>query len=91
MNMKRITALILSAVMALSLTACGGEEVPVETAAGVAVQVQAVETDTIATESKVTGRVSADDETMILVSSAVKCSAVYANAGDQVEAGDVIC
>ena len=91
MNMKRITALILAAVMALSLTACGGEEVPVETAAGVAVQVQAVETDTIATESKVTGRVSADDETMILVSSAVKCSAVYANAGDQVEAGDVIC
>ena len=36
MNMKRITALILSAVMALSLTACGGEEVPVETATGVA-------------------------------------------------------
>lgn len=91
MNMKRITALILTAVMVLSLTACSGEEAPVETSAGVAVQVQTVGTDTIAAESKVSGRVSADDETMILVSSAVKCSAVYANAGDQVEAGDVIC
>ena len=91
MNMKRITALILAAAMALSLTACSGEEAPVETSAGVAVQVQTVGTDTIAAESKVSGRVSADDETMILVSSAVKCSAVYANAGDQVEAGDVIC
>ena len=91
MNMKRITALILTAALTLSLTACSGEEAQVETAAGVAVQVQTIGTDTIAAESKVTGRVAADDETMILVSSAVKCSAVYANAGDQVEVGDVIC
>ena len=69
-------------------TADGGEE---GTAAGVAVQVTEVVQDTIAAENKVSGKVSADNEYTILIASAAKCTAVYAKAGDQVQAGDILC
>ena len=90
---SRFAAVLLAAVLTFSLAACGGQEpeadVPEE--AGVAVQIQPVAEDAIATENKVSGKVSADNEYTILIASAAKCTAVYAKAGDQVQAGDILC
>lgn len=91
MKYNRMIALLLAAVMALSLTACGGEEVQEEPSAGIAVQTEIVTADTIATENKVSGKVSADNESTIMIGSTAKCTAVYAQAGDLVESGDIIC
>ena len=92
MKRNRITALLLTAVLALSLTACGGKETVEEVPpAGTAVQVVTVAQDSIATENKVSGKISADNESTIMVATSAKCTAVYANAGDEVSAGDVIC
>ncbi len=45
----------------------------------------------VATENRVTGSVTSDDETSIYVASTAKCTAVYFEAGDIVEKGDIIC
>ena len=87
MKHLRISALLL----ALALTGCGSQEAPVEEAAGTAVQVQTVLADTIATENRVSGQVSAENSSSILISSAAKCTDVYFQAGDLVEAGDILC
>ena len=92
MKRNRITALLLTAVLALSLTACGGKETVEEVPpAGTAVQVVTVTQGSIATENKVSGKISADNESTIMVATSAKCTAGYANAGDEVSAGDVIC
>lgn len=93
---RRFGAALLAALTLFSLSACGGngQNRPAEDEAadpGVAVQVQTVASDTIATENKVSGKVSADNEYTILIASAAKCTAVYAKAGDQVQAGDILC
>ena len=92
MNHQKFLAGLLACAMALALTACGGVE-PVEDTvpAGVAVQVKTVTAGSIATENKVSGQVSADNESVILIASAAKCTAVYKEAGDTVQAGDKIC
>ncbi len=93
MRQKEITALFLAGALALAATACGsapadtGEEAP----AGVAVQVETVTAGSIATENKVSGKVSAGNEHTIMIASTAKCTAVYFEAGDQVEAGDILC
>lgn len=91
MKYDRIAALLLSAALMLSLTACGSQEQEEQSAAGVAVQVETVKADTIATESKVSGKISADNESTIMIATAAKCTAVYAQAGDEVQAGDILC
>lgn len=96
MARKQLTSLSLAAALALSLTACGSSDTSADasqpsTAAGVAVQVQEVTSDTIATENKVSGKIAADNETSIYVASSVKCTAVYVEAGDTVQAGQKIC
>lgn len=88
---KCLLPLVLALVLALALAACGGETEEEEPAAGVAVQVQTVTQDTIATENRVSGKISADNETTIMIASTAKCTAVYFEAGDQVEAGDILC
>lgn len=93
---KRILALVLAAGI-LSLTACGGapdtsgDASGSSETAGVAVQVEEVVSDTIATENKVSGKIAADKETSIFVASNVKCTDVYIQAGDSVQAGQKIC
>lgn len=91
MKRNRIAAALLAAVLALSLTACGSAEPEEAPAAGTAVQVETVSADTIAAENKVSGKISADNEATILIASTAKCTAVYAQAGDLVEAGDILC
>ena len=92
MSQKRTTALFLAGVLTLVLTACGAQPEPADDApAGVAVQVETVSADTIAAENKVSGKISADNEHIIMIASAAKCTAVYFEAGDQVQAGDILC
>ena len=93
MKYQKLFAGLLAAAMTLALTACGSKEPEEETPAaeGIAVQVQTVTANTISTENKVSGQVSADNASTILIASAAKCTAVYKNAGDQVQAGEKIC
>ena len=90
---NRLTAALLAMMMALSLAACAAEEevVEEETDAGVAVQVTEVTAETLYTENKVTGKISAENQATIMVAVTAKCTDVYVNAGDEVQAGDVIC
>ena len=89
-NVCRVLAALL--VCTLMMTGCSSKETTEQTGpAGIAVQVETVVSDTIATENKVSGAISADNETMIMVASAAKCIAVYAHAGDTVKAGQKIC
>ena len=95
MHMKnRLTAALLAVVMMLSLAACAAqEEQPSqedEVDAGVAVQVVEITADTIATENTVVGKLSAEEESTIMVGSSAKCTAVFKSAGDTVEAGEKI-
>lgn len=92
--MKKNVCRVLAALLAcaLMMTGCSQTETTEQTGpAGIAVQVETVVSDTIATENKVSGAISADNETMIMVASAAKCIAVYAHAGDTVTAGQKIC
>ena len=96
MKQKRIISIVLAAALALSLTACR-QEAGTEggdgdaAAAGVAVQVQEVKQDTISTENKVSGRVAANGQESVFVAAQAQCTAVYAEVGDWVSAGDVLC
>lgn len=94
MNKNRILAAGLAAALALSLAACGGgaDGTPEETVnPGVAVQVEKIESDTIYTENTVSGQLAAEEESTIMVAVSAKCTAVYAEAGDEVKAGDILC
>nr|WP_325213080.1 efflux RND transporter periplasmic adaptor subunit [uncultured Oscillibacter sp.] len=95
MTKNRILAALLAAALALGLSACGGgtDETPEEepAAAGVAVQVQEIGADTIYTENTVSGQLLAEDQSTIMVAVSAKCTAVYAEAGDEVKAGDMLC
>ena len=89
---KKLLALLLAVLSVLALVSCGGNETQETTLpAGVAVQVSTVERRDVATENKVSGTVTSDDETSIYVATTAKCTAVYFEAGDTVEKGDIIC
>lgn len=99
-NTYRTKLLALSAAAALTLGLAGcadgaaadsGEASSAAPSLGVAVQTQTVARDTVAADSRISGRVGADNETAIMVAAAAKCTAVYKNAGDTVKAGEVIC
>ena len=92
MKDQRILAGQLAAGMARALTAGGGPPAGTEgPAPGGAGQVETVSAGSIAAENKVSGTISADNESTILIATAAKCTAVYAQAGDVVEAGDILC
>ncbi len=96
MKKQQLISGALAAALALTLTACGGSSeagTPAETAApvGVAVQVATVTAEDIAAENKVSGRITADNEAIIMVAVSAKCTAVYADAGDEVQKGDILC
>ena len=87
---KKTLCLALALALSLSLAGCKKEDAPTAPA-GVAVQVQTVEAQDIASENTVSGQVTAGSETSVYVTSTAKCTAVYVQAGDTVKAGDVIC
>lgn len=102
MDCKRCISAALAAALTLSLSACGQQGGSSSSApgpdpsgggeaAGVAVQVEEVTRDAIATENKVSGKIAADGESSIMVAASAKCTAVYVEAGDTVRAGDKIC
>ncbi len=87
---KKTLCLALVLALSLSLAGCKKEDAPTAPA-GVAVQVQTVEAQDIASESTVSGQVVAGSETSVYVTSTAKCTAVYVQAGDAVTAGEKIC
>ena len=87
---QKTISLLLALTLALSLAGCEKEEM-VTAPAGVAVQVQTVEAQDIASENTVSGQVTAGSETSVYVTATAKCTAVYVEAGDAVKAGYVIC
>lgn len=98
---KRIVSACLAAAL-LTLSACsstpaspsasGSNTLPQETTApGVAVQVREVTLENVATENRVSGRVSAESQHAVMVAATAKCTAVYVSVGDTVRAGDRIC
>ena len=96
MTQKRILSLFLAAALTVSLAACGSQSGSASSQddaapAGVAVQVQEVAVETISTENKVSGKVTADNSVNVMVATTAKCTAVYMQAGDLIQAGDKIC
>ena len=87
---NKTVSLLLALTLALSLAGCEKEEA-ITAPAGVAVQVQTVEAQDIASENTVSGQVTAGSETSVYVTATAKCTAVYVEAGDAVKAGDMIC
>jgi hypothetical protein len=53
--------------------------------------VESVSLSDISTENRVSGTVAADNEHIIMVAGTAKCTAVHAQAGDTVQAGDILC
>ena len=93
MNHKRMTSWLLAAGMMVSLAGCGSQTPAQEEpeSAGTAVQVETVNADTISAENRVSGKIVAENEETIMVATSAKCTEVYAQAGDMVQAGDVLC
>lgn len=98
MKHTRIISAVMAAAMLTTLTACQTEETPGDSssgavpAAGVAVQVQQVTADTIATGNNVSGRVVNDSgRESVFVSANAKCTDVYVEEGDEIQAGAPLC
>lgn len=93
--MKRILAFLLAGMLVILAGCAGGDgssSSGQDTApAGVAVQVEEVLVESVATENRVSGKVSADNSVNVMVAVNAKCTAVYKQAGDAVLAGDKIC
>ena len=90
MNSKRILSLLLVGAMGMALSGCQSDNSAsssqeVSTPAGVAVQVEEIVLQSVATENKVSGKVVAESATSIMVGSSAKCTAVYVEAGDLAE------
>lgn len=69
---QKTISLLLALALALSLAGCKKEET-VTAPAGVAVQVQTVEAQDIASENTVSGQVTAGSETSVYVTATAKC------------------
>ena len=93
----KLLALSMAAAMALTLTGCGSKSEASSssssegTSQGVAVQVEEIQLSDISTDNSVSGQVASDDERSIFIAASVKCTKTYFEAGDRVNAGDVIC
>ena len=95
MTGKRAFSLALSAALALScLAGCGASTADSDAEpenAGIAVHTQAVTTSAVFADSSVSGTVTAEEESSVMVAVSAKCLDTYAAAGDHVEAGQVLC
>lgn len=95
MKKRQYLAALLAVSLILGLSACGGgsgeEGGAVSAPSGIAVQVQEVTADTISAQNTVSGQVAAEDEATVMVAVNAKCTAVYVDAGDVVQAGQALC
>ena len=95
MKQKKISSIVLAAALVLSLAACqskeSGDSSQPDAPAGVAVQIQEVNADTISTENKVSGRVVTDGQESVFVSAQAQCTTLYVEVGDTVSAGQALC
>ena len=96
MDRKRILSLLTAGAVVLALSGCQskGDSSSAQTdddAAGVAVQTRTIQLSSVATDNSVSGKVSADSQTSVMVAATAKCTAVYVEAGDEVKAGQKIC
>ena len=95
MKQKKISSIVLAAALVLSLAACqskeSGDSSQPDAPAGVAVQIQEVNADTISTENKVSGRVVTDGQESVFVSAQAQCTALFVEVGDAVTAGQALC
>ena len=95
MKQKKISSIVLAAALVLSLAACqskeSGDSSQPNAPAGVAVQIQEVNADTISTENKVSGRVVTDGQESVFVSAQAQCTALFVEVGDAVTAGQALC
>lgn len=95
---NRLFALLAAALLLAGLTGCGSAGAGADASAsaqpsgpeGTAVEVQTVSTGDIATESTVTGSVTASRSVPVLVKVPCKVKSVRVKAGDAVKAGDVL-
>jgi multidrug efflux pump subunit AcrA (membrane-fusion protein) len=93
---NRLFALLAAALLLAGLTGCGSAGADASASAqpsgpeGTAVEVQTVSTGDIATESTVTGSVTASRSVPVLVKVPCKVKSVRVKAGDAVKAGDVL-
>jgi len=90
MKKQPLFALLTAVLLIGSLTACGqsGDTSAEPEVKGTAVEVQTVETGNIATQSTVTGSVTANRNVPVLSKVACKVKSVKVKAGDTVAAGD---
>ena len=90
MKKQPLFALLTAALLIGNLTACGqsGDTSSVPEDKGTAVEVQTVETGDIATESTVTGSVTANRNVPVLSKVACEVKSVKVKSGDTVAAGD---
>lgn len=90
MKKQSLFALLTAALLIGNLTACGqsGDTSAEPEVQGTAVEVQTVETGDIATESTVTGSVTANRNVPVLSKVACKVKSVKVKSGDTVTAGD---
>lgn len=91
--MKRnlVIPFVSAAAALLFLSACGAESAETTAPAGVAVQTRVVEVGDIASDSTVSGAVAAEDESTVMVAVTARCLDTYAEAGDAVTEGQVLC
>ena len=89
MNVKKITAAVLTAALLCSLTACGGEE-PVTVPKGTAVEVAAVEKTDMASKNTVNGMVTAKNTVAVVPMLSGIVEELNVAEGDLVTEGDVL-
>ncbi|WP_312634693.1 efflux RND transporter periplasmic adaptor subunit [Oscillibacter sp.] len=91
MKTKSLSALLTAALLLGTLTGCGQTgDSSEEEVKGTAVEIQTVELGDIATESTVTGSVTANRNVPVLSKVSCKVKSVTAKAGDAVAAGDAL-
>lgn len=91
MKTKSLSALLTAALLLGTLTGCGqAGDSSEEEVKGTAVEIQTVELGDIATESTVTGSVTANRNVPVLSKVSCKVKSVKAKAGDTVAAGDAL-
>ena len=100
MKFRRLLALSLAALFLLtackddsdvSSSAASSSSQGTEESAGVAVRVQTIASSDISNENRVSGKVTAENQTAVMVGTQATVTKVFVEAGDYIHTGDPIC